>query len=124
MQRIWFTAFAVGLLSAGCGSSSSFALTITIVGDGTVTAAPGGSCTGPATCPVIDVGPSTAVVLEGAPAAGWVATSWELDVDGATVTLPVDRSGTVTLSGNKGSQATVTVTFVLVGSGPTDGGTG
>jgi hypothetical protein len=124
VQQTWLTAFAFGLLSTGCGSSSSFGLTITIVGDGTVTAAPGGPCTGPETCPVIEVSPSVDIVLEGAPAPGWVAESWELDVDGATVTLPVDRNGTVTLSGNKGSQATVTVTFVPVGSGPTDGGTG
>jgi hypothetical protein len=118
-------AVLAGLLgAAGCGSTPSFALTIVIDGDGTITAAPGGTCTGPKTCPVINVSPSTNILLSGSPATGWVNKSWVLDVDGATVTLPVDPNGTVTVNGNKGSSATVTVTFVTIGSETDAGGPG
>ena len=115
-------AVVAALLGAGCGSSPNFALTIVIDGNGVITAAPGGTCTGPKTCPVINVSPSTNIVLSGSPATGWVNQSWVLDVDGATVTLPVQANGTVTVNGNKGSEATVTVTFVPIGSGSNDGG--
>lgn len=122
MHPITYVALATGLLSAGCSSSPSVALTIVIVGDGTVTASPGGACSGPKTCPVITVSQSKNVVLSGAPANGWVAQSWELDVGGATVALAVDPDGTVTVNGSKGSEATVTVTFVTIGSQSADGG--
>jgi len=121
VHPITLLAVLAGLLGVGCGSNPKFALTISIQGDGTVDAAPGGSCTGPKTCPAITVDATTKIVLSGAPAVGWVAKTWVLDVDGANVTLPVDANGTVTVDGSKGSAATVTVTFVTLG-GPTDGG--
>jgi hypothetical protein len=119
-----FLAVAVAVAGVGCGSSSMVKITIVIQGSGSVSSSPGGVCAGPATCPAIEISPSQSVVMSAVAANGWIVDSWELTVDDIHLTLPVTANGTETLSGAAGSEATVTVTFVPIGSGPHDAGAG
>ena len=105
---------------SGGGTGTTFPLSVSVTGSGTVTGG-GISCgNGASTCSV-NVAANTSVTLTAIPASGGTFTSWggacTVTVQTCTLTMSVARNVTATFTGGTPPGNTATLTLVVTGKG-------